>query len=114
MEKIIAACGIVCSECPAYIATLNDDEEMRKKTAEDWSKMYSAALKPEDIFCDGCLTKTERIFSHCKVCPIRKCCREKNISNCAYCNEYHCDKITEFFGFVPDAKKVLDAIRKAR
>ncbi|MCK4654204.1 MAG: DUF3795 domain-containing protein [Candidatus Cloacimonetes bacterium] len=112
MEKMIACCGLICTECNAFLATLNNDAELRKKTAKEWSKMHKAALKPDDIFCDGCLTTTGRIFRYCKVCPIRKCCREKNISNCAYCSDYPCEKITEFFGFVPAAKKVLDEVRQ--
>ena len=38
MEKIIAYCGLICSECPAYIATQKDSDEERKKVAEKWSK----------------------------------------------------------------------------
>ncbi|HHE38936.1 MAG TPA: DUF3795 domain-containing protein [Candidatus Cloacimonetes bacterium] len=113
MCKMIGSCGIVCSDCPAFIATQNDDEDLRKKTAADWAKMYDADIKPEDVFCVGCLQSNGRLFSHCNVCEIRKCCREKGIDNCAYCPDYACDKIIEFFGFVPDAKLTLERIRNS-
>lgn len=30
MEKMIAFCGLVCTECRAFIATQNNDEEIRQ------------------------------------------------------------------------------------
>ena len=44
MEKIIACCGIACSECPAYIAFKNDDDDLRKKTAKQWSEEFKANM----------------------------------------------------------------------
>lgn len=113
MEKMTAFCGIVCTECPAFIATQKNDDTERKKVAESWSKMFKADLKPEDINCDGCLVVGENIFSHCKVCEIRKCGFEKVVKNCAYCDEYICEKLEKFFNNAPDAKKNLEEIRKS-
>lgn len=112
MEKIIAACGIVCSECPAYIATLNDDEEMRKKTAEDWSKAFGVTLAAKDICCDGCMEEGGKYFAHCFECEIRKCVLEKGILNCAHCEDYACEKVEGIFKMVPQAKEELEALRK--
>ncbi len=33
MTEMIAYCGLVCTSCPQYIATLNDDDILREKTA---------------------------------------------------------------------------------
>jgi len=111
MEKMIAYCGLICTECPAYIAHKNDDQQLRIKTADEWSKMYEAKLKPEIINCVGCLETEGTLFHHCMECKIRACCREKNLANCAYCDDYGCEKITEFLNYVPEAKKVLDEIK---
>ncbi len=111
MEKIISYCGLICSECPAYIATLNDDNNARKKVAENWSKMFHAEIKPKDINCSGCLHDGEIIFNYCKVCEIRKCGKGKKVKNCGFCDEYPCEKLTEFLKMVPEAKKVLDQMR---
>ncbi|HEC96016.1 MAG TPA: DUF3795 domain-containing protein, partial [Euryarchaeota archaeon] len=54
MEKIIGFCGLICSECPAYLATQKDDDNERRKVAETWSKEFNANMKPEDINYDGC------------------------------------------------------------
>ncbi|MCD4740632.1 DUF3795 domain-containing protein [archaeon] len=112
MEKMIAFCGIDCAKCLAVLATENNDDNERKNTAELWSKQYHAGIKPEDINCEGCLSKGEKIFSHCKVCEIRKCGQKKNVENCAHCEEYACGKLDEFFKIAPDGRTVLDEIKK--
>ena len=112
MEKMIAYCGIVCSDCGAFIATRNDDDAKRQETAAIWSKKYNHDFKPEDINCDGCLTTTDRVVGYCTMCEIRKCGREKGVVNCAYCNDYGCKKLTDFFEMVPQNKTKLDEIRK--
>ena len=113
MEKMIAFCGIICSECPALIATQENDDEKRKQVAELWSKMYKSEIKPEEINCDGCLAKSGRFFSYCNMCEIRKCGQEKHLKNCAYCEDYICEKLSSFFDKAgPDLKHNLEEIRK--
>jgi len=111
MEEMVSFCGLLCSECGAFIATQNDDDEKRAEVAQLWSKGYGVDLKPEDINCSGCLSDTEPLFGHCQVCEIRKCAREKDIENCAHCDEYACEKLEKIFQMVPDAKKRLDQIQ---
>jgi hypothetical protein len=113
MEKMIAVCGLVCSDCPAFIATQKDDDEERKKVAETWCKEFKVDVKPEDINCDGCVADSQRLFNYPKVCEIRKCGLEKKLKNCAYCDEYACEKLTDFFKMAPQAKTNLDEIRKS-
>ncbi len=113
MNEIIAFCGIDCSECGAFIATKNNNDEKRAEVAKMWSKQYNTDIKPEDINCDGCRSDGGLIFNYCTVCEIRKCGKEKSVTNCAYCDEYACDKLEGFFKMVPDSKKRLDEIRSA-
>ena len=113
MEKMIAFCGTICTECHAFLATQKDDDEERKKTAELWSKLYNADIKPEDINCEGCLSEDGNVFGHCNVCEVRKCGQEKGIKNCAYCDEYACEKLKPIFGFAPDSKTTLDEIKNS-
>ncbi len=112
MERMVAFCGIVCSECPGYIATQKDDDEERRKVAEEWSKMFDVDIKPETVNCDGCLASTGKLIEFCRICEIRKCGLEKKVENCAHCEEYACEELSKWFEKVPDAKKTLDEIRK--
>lgn len=114
MDEMIAFCGLNCGKCLAFIATQKDDDNERVKVAELWSKQFNADIKPEDINCEGCLSETGRLFTHCKVCEIRKCGLERHVENCAYCGDYACEKLSKFIDVVPEAKLTLEEIRKSR
>lgn len=114
MDKIIAYCGIVCSECPAYVATQKDDNAAREETAELWSKQYGMTMKPEDVNCDGCTSQNKRHVGYCNICEIRKCGKGKQVVNCAYCDDYGCQKLTKFWANAPHAKATLEKVRKSR
>ena len=107
---MIGFCGLICHECPAFIATEEDDDNKRKETAEEWSKQFNTSIKPEDINCEGCVSNSKVLFSHPRVCKIRKCGQKKGIMNCAYCDEYACYRLNKFFENVPDAKVTLDSM----
>jgi len=108
---MIAFCGLDCHECGAFLATQNDDGEKRSEVAKLWSKQFNVDIKPADINCDGCHSDGENVFSHCKVCEIRKCGKEKSVDNCAHCDEYSCEKLAMVLNMMPDAKKRLDEIK---
>ncbi len=110
MKEIIAHCGLACHECGAFIAKRDNDNQKRIETAESWSKIFQAGIKPENINCDGCLSQSGEIMDHCKTCEVRICCMEKEIENCGYCKDYACDKLTGIFEYKPEAKERMDAI----
>ncbi len=112
MDKIIGFCGLICTDCPAYLATVNNDDELRKKTAAKWSEMYKAEIKPEGIACNGCTTPGTK-FHHCTECEMRLCGLGKGVRNCGRCAEYPCKTVKAFLKYVPDAKAVLDAEKRA-
>jgi hypothetical protein len=111
-KKMIAKCGIVCSECPAYVATQKNDDTLRAETARKWSEMFKFDIKAADINCDGCSSDTGRLFNYCNVCEIRKCANEKKLATCAACPEYSCQKLDAFLAQVPEARKMLEELRK--
>ena len=110
-EELIGFCGINCLECGAYQARKNNDNELRKKTAENWSKQFHTELNPDDIDCDGCTSKGTIFFAHCYECGIRGCGIEKNIENCAHCNDFPCETLEEFMQYVPPAGEKLKEIK---
>jgi hypothetical protein len=112
MEKMIAYCGLVCTDCPAYIATQENDQEALQKVAEQWSKEFNATLTAEDVLCDGCLTAEGQHIGHWSECKVRACAAEKKVRNCAHCSDYVCEELENFFSFAPEAKSILEGIRK--
>jgi len=112
MEKMIGYCGIICSDCPVLVATQKNDDMKRRRVAEMFTRQYGREYKPEDINCDGCLGNSPRIFSYCNICEMRRCGKEKNVKNCAYCSEYPCEKLSSLFSKYPKAKETLKEIRQ--
>ncbi|HOO97625.1 MAG TPA: DUF3795 domain-containing protein [Caldisericia bacterium] len=112
MEKIIGVCGIVCSDCPAYVAYKNDDQELRIKSAKEWSEMYGAEIKPEDVNCVGCMVEGGPKIGHCFECEIRACGVKNKVATCADCKDYSCEALDKFLEMVPEAKTTLDDLRK--
>lgn len=109
-EKIIAYCGLVCSECEAYAATQKNDMEALKQVAESWSQLFGSTITVSDCICDGCLGEGRK-GGHCGECGVRACAVERGLANCAHCPDFGCEMLTSFFGFAPDAKTTLEAIR---
>jgi hypothetical protein len=111
MDKIIAYCGLVCSDCSAYVATQANDQEALERVAAQWREEYNAPnVTVESVICDGCLSDGRKC-SHCAECEIRACGVARGVANCAHCADYACEKLEKFFGFVPGARGVLDEIR---
>ena len=94
MNKFIAYCGLDCSKCDAYQATINNDQELRIKTAQKWSELNHIEIKPEDINCMGCRMNGVKTVFCDKLCPIRLCAVKKNVNTCGQCQELKsCHKI---------------------
>ncbi len=104
MKEMVAYCGFICSECPAYKATKKNDNKARAKIAEEWSKELKLSFKPEDINCEGCLAVGEKRMAYCEVCEVIKCCSDNHLLNCSYCGQYPCDKVKVLYAMVPQAK----------
>ncbi|MDD5397766.1 MAG: DUF3795 domain-containing protein [Dehalococcoidia bacterium] len=96
-KELVAPCGLYCGVCGIHIATRDNNEKFKEKLAPVYG------VKPEDILCDGCLS--QRVFSYCRICPIKSCCIEKEIEGCHQCNEFPCRFIDDFP--VPVGKNVI-------
>ena len=95
MEKMIAFCGLTCHECPALLATKTNDDGKRAEVAQLWSEQFKADIKPEHINCDGCLVVGKKLYKYCATCEVRTCGFKKKVENCAYCDEYPCEKLNK-------------------
>lgn len=87
MKDMIGCCGLDCEKCDAYIATVNDDEALREKTARLWSKLNNAPILPEHINCEGCRKNGKKTVFCDSLCAIRKCALNKGFSTCGDCLE---------------------------
>ena len=118
METIrLAYCGLNCAECPVFIATITNDNELRQRTADEWGKNYAEyigkkELVVEDMNCQGCQSIDGIRFIGCENCPIRKCSSGRYLTTCADCDEYAiCAMLNGFFTTAPQAKENLERIQ---
>lgn len=96
--SIIACCGLDCAKCDARIATINNDDILRQKTAKLWCEMnHTDLITPESINCMGCRADGVK-FAYCShMCEIRKCAVTKGYETCAECNDKpSCSKLDPF------------------
>lgn len=99
MNDMIACCGLDCAKCDAYNATINDDDEMRRKVAKIWSELNGVDITPEMINCLGCRREGVKTPFCESMCQIRICCTDKGYPACGECGEMEsCQKLSMVIG----------------
>ena len=112
MNNYIGYCGLDCKKCPAYIATVNDDNELREKIAKEWSELNNVEITPEMINCEGCRIDGVKTIFCDSICLIRQCAMEKEMETCAQCSELEvCEKVAMIFENNGDALKNLKKLK---
>ena len=108
MKDSIAYCGLDCEKCEAYKATINHDDELRKKVAKEWSEWNQVDITPEMINCVGCRADGVKTPFCESLCQIRQCGLGRGYRTCGYCDELEsCKKITMITSNNPDALERL-------
>ena len=112
MTTLIAACGLECSICDAYVATQANDQAALEQIAAKWRVKFNApTISAENILCDGCMANGRKI-GHCAECGIRLCAIERGLENCAACPDYGCETLSAFLQNVPQARTNLEVLRE--
>lgn len=111
MVSLIAPCGIDCSICEAYIATKNNDMEMKQKLADNFMKQFNKDIDPSTINCVGCNQDGLHI-GFCAQCAIRACSVEKGFKTCAECDDFPCPKGSFIWVDGSKSKATLEGLKK--
>ena len=94
MKNEIAYCGLDCGRCEAHLATLRNDDELRRKVAALWSELNGVEIRPEHINCDGCRADGVKTYYCETLCPIRQCALGREVETCGDCGEMEtCEKL---------------------
>ena len=105
---MIAYCGLDCEKCDAYIATKNNDQALREKTAKLWSELNKVPILPEHINCEGCRVNGKKTVYCESLCQIRQCALKKAMTTCGNCPEMEqCPIVGAVHAHNADAKKNL-------
>lgn len=89
MPKLMSACGVLCSDCQAYLANTKGVAH-QKRTADAWFRIYARKENVENISCGGCLSSDEQVFHSSRTCKARRCCLSKGFASCAECAVENC------------------------
>ncbi len=112
MKKMMGCCGINCEQCDAYLATLHNDDDLRVKTAQLWSKLNHTSITPEMINCTGCRTEGVKTFFCSNLCQIRQCVQNRGFETCADCAELNgCKTVALIHTHKPEA---LENLRRSK
>ncbi|MGI6110456.1 MAG: DUF3795 domain-containing protein [Eubacteriaceae bacterium] len=112
MNELIACCGLNCETCDARIATVNDDNELREKTARLWAEMNQVPITAEMINCMGCRADGVKTPYCDSLCMIRQCVLEKKFDTCGDCPEMEsCDKVGMILNSNAEARANLGAVK---
>ena len=107
-NNMIAFCGLNCAKCDAFIATKNNDNTLREKTAKLWSELNQIEILPEQINCEGCRCDGKKTVFCDKLCQIRQCAMKKGFETCGNCSELDtCSKVAIVIGNNKEALKNL-------
>lgn len=87
MKDMIAYCGLDCEKCDAYLATVNDDQMLREKTAKLWAELNHSPILPEHINCEGCRVDGVKTVYCDRLCGIRQCALKKGVTTCGSCQD---------------------------
>jgi len=94
---MIGYCGLDCDKCETKIATLKNDDELRKKVAEEWSKLNNCVIPYQAINCLGCIQDSTKSVYCESICEVRKCAINKKINSCEECeNMGTCEKLKPY------------------
>jgi hypothetical protein len=109
-KTLTGYCGLDCGECPAYVAYRTNDDELRAKMAKEWGSADSP-VSPSDINCASCTSDGVR-WTWCQQCAVRICAAERNVTTCAVCPDYGCERLEAFFSMAgEEARQKLEALR---
>ena len=96
---MIAYCCLDCAKCPAYQATIKNDDALRAEVATAWK------MKPEQIDCLGCKS-TKPLFN----CSLKKCGTKRGLKTCAHCPDFPTCKDEQWSRY-PKLRETAEAMR---
>ncbi len=113
MKELIGVCGLNCETCEARNATINNDDELRKKVAKEWSELNKVLITQDMINCVGCRLDGVKTPFCDKLCLIKQCALKKEYATCADCKDLdNCEIVGAIIKNNKEAYKNLKCLNK--
>lgn len=87
-------CGHDCSRCVTYLATVRNNDELRKQSQLFYKNEFDLDIPLSEIHCKG--GRSDDVFKLCPECPWMKCCLERKIDVCSDCPVYPCKPLVKY------------------
>lgn len=115
MQTVIGACGLICSKCDAFTATMAEDQEKLEAVAAHWRKIYqNPDIDAASVRCHGCMSDSPVKCCKCRSgCEIHTCAQKKQVSVCGLCEEFPCPLIHEFLAYLGPQAEAQIALHEA-
>lgn len=114
-DRLIGCCGLECEKCDARIATIRNDDALRKKTAAIWSELNGVMIRPDAINCLGCRMEGVKTPFCDSLCAIRRCVRLKGLETCGDCKGMEsCETLFSVAKNNPSCLENLKALREKK
>ena len=94
MKDPICYCGHDCSRCVTYLATLSDDDTLRRQSQTFYRDRLGIELPLEKLRCAG--GRTEDRLLLCRDCPFIACCSRRGIASCDDCPNSPCEMLRAY------------------
>ncbi len=91
---MICFCGQDCSSCLIYLATVGNDDALRRRSQRFYRDEFGFDIPLEKFRCLG--GRSDELFYLCEGCPWMKCAKEKKLSSCSGCAKYPCGPLAEY------------------
>jgi len=113
LDPHIAYCGLDCSGCDVFRATAFDDDKMRQDYADQIKLNWKIEIDPAGVSCYGCRDERPKT-GFCASCEVRACTKDRELDNCATCEDYGCEKMLRVHAAMVNVGKAIDGVATAR
>ena len=107
MQPILTRCGYRCDLCLAYKPNVEKNPTNQQKLSDGWFKYFGFRLPASEICCDGCMSDNPKLID--QSCPVRPCVIARGLDNCAQCEQYVCEKLTQRLFVFGEVKRRVGA-----
>jgi len=111
MTRMMSACGVKCSGCPAFRD--REDRIDREKRVTAWRRIYGLNQEAENISCGGCLGPDDQLFHTCRKCKARRCFRRKGLRSCVACTVESCALLEKAQAQWDGVAKLVEVVPRA-
>ncbi len=113
-NQLLGCCGLDCEACDARIATITNDNALRRKTAALWTALNGVTITPEMINCTGCRVEGAKTPFCDVLCPVHNCIREKGLDTCEDCLQMEgCPTLGSIAANTPSVLENLKQLRRS-